>query len=993
MANIRKHLFSLRTYNCQSFTPAKVPFVKELLDDGDIVLLQEHCKFQEQLDVFHELGDVSYHGTSSMDSHAVLLGRPFGGTAIIWNNNCKERITPIESHSGRISAVTVTFSNGVVLLIINVYLPCDDRRKQEKYMLLLETLGDIQSIMTSVTWNCVIVAGDLNCDFSRHTPHVLAIKDFIQGFDLKKCLDHVLADVPFTFESKGSGCRSTIDHVLASDDLFGHLISYHTLDSPDNLSDHCGLTASFDMSVLYFERSEKVFTPRSSWKKAGICDILKYQAELDLILDSIPLPQDALLCRDPLCTQHIQEINSLNSKIVDACLLACDKTIPKTQKFRKNKFVPGWNEFVKQRKADAMMWHRIWKDNGCPLHGDIAEARRTTRHLYHYAIRQCRRDEIKIRSTRMAERLSEGRNLDFWKEVSKFKNTRTTVASTVDGVNNPREIAQLFSDKFKVLYQSVPYDRMDMEKLFHDVTERVTSDFNCLQQSDPTLVSRKDICDLVAKLKLDKADGNSGLTTDCLIHGTPRLFDLLAHLFSCFLTHGVVPSEFLLGTMSPIPKSSANSNCSDKYRAITLSSVIGRLLELLILNKEGCSSLVTSNLQLGFKKHCSTTLCTGLLKEIATHFLHNGSNVYALFLDASKAFDRVDYLLLFKRLLSKNMNSVYLRSLMNLYLNHKLRVRWNTFLSNSFEAANGVKQGGILSPTLFSTYTDGLVDELRNSGEGCYVGPHFCGVLAYADDVCLLSPTINGLKSMVKVCENYSQDYKVMFNGAKSQLLVFGSLKGNAPVQIDIGGCTITSCSSASHLGHKAFPDPRIGDMDSVIKSFQRQFNLFLSRFACVPPNVRIKLFNSYCTSFYGIQLCKLANLKKLHVTYRKSVRRLLGVPYRTHCALLPCVTGTLCPEHMFSKRFIKFGAGCLSHKFPVVGFIFKNSLNNPTSVFCQNWLFCLDSLGVDIKTVVSENLSSLNKQTMLECSKRCSSVQLRATSFEIKQLYLSAGV
>ena len=131
------------------------------------------------------------------------------------------------------------------------------------------------------------------------------------------------------------------------------------------------------------------------------------------------------------------------------------------------------------------------------------------------------------------------------------------------------------------------------------------------------------------------------------------------------------------------------SNLTCIYRAITLSSVIGRLLELLILNKEGCSSLVTSNLQLGFKKHCSTTLCTGLLKEIATHFLHNGSNVYALFLDASKAFDRVDYLLLFKRLLSKNMNSVYLRSLMNLYLNHKLRVRWNTSLSNSFEAANG----------------------------------------------------------------------------------------------------------------------------------------------------------------------------------------------------------------------------------------------------------------------------------------------------------------
>ena len=110
------------------------------------------------------------------------------------------------------------------------------------------------------------------------------------------------------------------------------------------------------------------------------------------------------------------------------------------------------------------------------------------------------------------------------------------------------------------------------------------------------------------------------------------------------LTHVVVPSEFLLATMSPIPKSLANSNCSDnKYRAITLSSIIGRLLDLLILEREGCLSLSTSYLQLVFKEQCSTTMCTGLLKEIATHFLHNGSNVYALFLDATKAFDQVDY--------------------------------------------------------------------------------------------------------------------------------------------------------------------------------------------------------------------------------------------------------------------------------------------------------------------------------------------------------------
>ena len=89
-------------------------------------------------------------------------------------------------------------------------------------------------------------------------------------------------------------------------------------------------------------------------------------------------------------------------------------------------------------------------------------------------------------------------------------------------------------------------------------------------------------------------------------------------------------------------------------------------------------------------------MCTGLLKEIATLFVHNGSNVYALFLDATKAFDRVDYSKLFNGLLDKNMNAVYIRCLMNLYLNQRLRFRWNNFTSQPFDARNGVKQGGIV---------------------------------------------------------------------------------------------------------------------------------------------------------------------------------------------------------------------------------------------------------------------------------------------------------
>ena len=45
-----------------------------------------------------------------------------------------------------------------------------------------------------------------------------------------------------------------------------------------------------------------------------------------------------------------------------------------------------------------------------------------------------------------------------------------------------------------------------------------------------------------------------------------------------------------------------------------------------------------------------------------------------------------------------------------------------------------IKQGGVLSPILFSIYTDRLLILLKKSGIGCHLNGTYCGVLAYADD-------------------------------------------------------------------------------------------------------------------------------------------------------------------------------------------------------------------------------------------------------------------
>jgi len=65
-------------------------------------------------------------------------------------------------------------------------------------------------------------------------------------------------------------------------------------------------------------------------------------------------------------------------------------------------------------------------------------------------------------------------------------------------------------------------------------------------------------------------------------------------------------------------------------------------------------------------------------------------------------------------------------------------VVWLNMMSASFHISYGVRQGGVLSPVLFSVYVDELIVKLMSSEYGIYIGSLFCGRIFYADDIALL---------------------------------------------------------------------------------------------------------------------------------------------------------------------------------------------------------------------------------------------------------------
>jgi hypothetical protein len=129
-------------------------------------------------------------------------------------------------------------------------------------------------------------------------------------------------------------------------------------------------------------------------------------------------------------------------------------------------------------------------------------------------------------------------------------------------------------------------------------------------------------------------------------------------LLTALTVHGCITDDLSISTVLPIPKGkNLNYSDSSNYRGLALSSIFGKIFDAYVLTRYD-SLLAASNLQFGFKAGYSTSMCSMILKETLEHYRSNKSTVYCTMLDASKAFDRVEYCKLV-RLLSKKINAYH----------------------------------------------------------------------------------------------------------------------------------------------------------------------------------------------------------------------------------------------------------------------------------------------------------------------------------------------
>jgi hypothetical protein len=346
----------------------------------------------------------------------------------------------------------------------------------------------------------------------------------------------------------------------------------------------------------------------------------------------------------------------------------------------------------------------------------------------------------------------------------------------------------------------------------------------------------------------------------------------------------------------------------NNYRAIAISSALSKIIEYVILQRLLVWRKVrdSDDHQFGFKEGHSTTQCTFVFKKTVDYYRNRGSHVFCCFLDATKAYDRVNYWKLFDKMLNEGVPNPIIRLLINWYSTQIMNVRWGSITSDCFSMFNGVRQGSILSPFLFSVYISSLIDKVRASKIGCNVGGIFVNILAYADDIVVMAPSWAALQDILDICAQCASQLDILFNSSKSVCMTFLPVNRSKQVResfpcFALDGKQLGFVNVFKYLGHvitSSLSDDE--DVVRVVRGFYTRCNILVNKFYACSLNVKKVLWKSLCVCVYGAALwdnLRVMDTHKFLRCYNLCAKRFFG--YKRSAS----VTGMLMDTCIVSGR------------------------------------------------------------------------------------------
>jgi len=266
-----------------------------------------------------------------------------------------------------------------------------------------------------------------------------------------------------------------------------------------------------------------------------------------------------------------------------------------------------------------------------------------------------------MRKDSIANKLMAENHKDFWKEIKYMNNSNLPLPNTIDNVTGTEEVIQLWKRHYQ-----------DIFNCLKSINESVLFDGNEIMYSDVPKIRITEVSEAIKNLDDNKSCGFDGLCAEHFKFCSERLKPLLSLCFTSFFVHGFLPETMIIVVLAPIIKNKSASLCDkNNYRPIALASIMSKIFEKLLYTYID-KYLNTNCNQFGFKSKHGTDMCIYVLKEALLHYKNSGSNIFSCFLDASKAFDRVNHSVLFQKLIRRGVPAVIVRLLVYWYTNQTM---------------------------------------------------------------------------------------------------------------------------------------------------------------------------------------------------------------------------------------------------------------------------------------------------------------------------------
>ncbi len=747
------NVLSIAAWNCRGVKGAK-PYLESLMAKADIIALSEHKLYEPELGLLGEINtEFRAFGKSSADLTQSKYGFVPGhcGIAILWRNNLSSMIKPLpELGTDRICVVKVYVGLKRVtsLYVVAVYMP-HSRCTISDYQTHLDALESVIEVCSQD--GELLIIGDWNAHFgSAYGPRgwgrnsvnanktvpvmsqrgltILDLRENVQGPEYTFCGEN--------------GAISYIDHCIVSKSLIPKCMACKVLDNEElNTSDHLALYVEVSAKQQLVQKGAG--RRRTVWTKVRKLGMdATYTNPLDCMLEQYkrndyPTPKPSAWSNG--------EIDRVFDSIVSA-IQWTDGRLPGASSNAHQK--PYWNsslqELVRRKKAAWQAWVLSGRprDSDNPVWLEHKKAKREFRRELRK--QQAAKDLDFLREIDRAEGID---HRFFWSLVNRKRKTKPDgfrPFQCKDGtvLTDTADIRQAWGEYYSDLYTPKNYGysedfKAHVESELHNVDLRPRDDDSVLLQTPITSGEVNSTCQ---KLKNNKAAGPDDVQAEHLKHGGSCLMSILADLFNAMVAREYRPAPLKRGLIIPIPKGKKDNSIPDNNRGITLTSVIGKVYDSILVNRaEEWFTNATDDLQGCNRKQCSSVHTHLLLREAVSHARQRNRTVYVCLLDVKKAFDHVWIDGLFYKLRAKGMDPKLWRILKDAYTDFRCAVLVSGDTSQWFTPGQGIHQGDVWSMKMYCVYNDDLLRELRISRYGLRLGDIDCVCPTFADDIALLA--------------------------------------------------------------------------------------------------------------------------------------------------------------------------------------------------------------------------------------------------------------